>query len=641
MLKISKKDVAILLLLTALGASLRLYGLDFKCLEGDEYFTILEARTLGSNLQSLLYFISLYFWMKAGESDFWLRLLSVVWNLFWIPAMFWLGKKARSRETGLVMAAFAAFSAFAAGYSQQLRFYTFFLLTATLSYGAFFSYLRTSGGSRALLLGTGFVTILSHFFGFLAVLPQATYLFFQKLEARKRITTAITLAILMATGITVLMNPSFQESAWQVLQRFANGKGEYAGARGIGIASLAKIPMTFYFFSLGQFVYPLDWQLSVPGLFLFTLLFLKGMLSLRGTRAFIFLIITFAAGLGAVFIVFESAAPVNTGTSVRYVIFLLPLFYLAVAEGVLSLGRSRNAAAFALLVLAAASFFNLWHGEWSYGGGPQINWRDIGARLKVDSFSSLVLHDGRTGGAAGRYFPKEIKQDNIWKYRETAVPSAEKIFFLSGAWRKGQREESERFLHRLYNEGYAVVRGQVAYPVFFYELKKTDVPGMPFSIYGLEFQDLKLPLKVQYENFKTEVNGMFSLQKGEEADFRLPGIGRRLIVFSNLTGNALADGTPVLEIIVTDKSGNKRNFNLRKGAETGMWDADAIMNGTEAASWRKKAALSGLSMYRGSLRDFKARIFGAAFDLEGLEPSSIFVKALSDMEVHVWGIYPS
>ncbi|WP_423066857.1 glycosyltransferase family 39 protein [Devosia sp. CN2-171] len=53
-----------------------------------------------------------------GDSEFWLRLPSVVFGTLTIPAVYWVGCKPHSRRAGLFAAAILSLAAFHVDYSQ-------------------------------------------------------------------------------------------------------------------------------------------------------------------------------------------------------------------------------------------------------------------------------------------------------------------------------------------------------------------------------------------------------------------------------------------------------------------------------------------------------------------------------------------
>ncbi len=96
-------------------------------------FGILE-HLYNKDLHAPFYFFVLHFWMKLfGEADLTLKLLSVAFGTLNIPVFYFIGKELKSQKGGLTAAAFAAVNSLLIYYSQEVKFYSFIALLASLS----------------------------------------------------------------------------------------------------------------------------------------------------------------------------------------------------------------------------------------------------------------------------------------------------------------------------------------------------------------------------------------------------------------------------------------------------------------------------------------------------------------------------
>lgn len=87
-----------------------------------------------TDLTPPLYFVFLKFFINIfGEHDVSLRFLSVLFGIINIPVMYFAGKELGSKRTGLVAAALCSISSFLIYYSQEVRYYAFIALLATVS----------------------------------------------------------------------------------------------------------------------------------------------------------------------------------------------------------------------------------------------------------------------------------------------------------------------------------------------------------------------------------------------------------------------------------------------------------------------------------------------------------------------------
>ena len=79
-----------------------------------------------------LYYLGLHYVMRLLDNDpFKLRLLSTIFSVLSIAAMYFLGKAVCDRKTGLCAAAFLALSAYGVSFGPMVRPYPLALLLAT------------------------------------------------------------------------------------------------------------------------------------------------------------------------------------------------------------------------------------------------------------------------------------------------------------------------------------------------------------------------------------------------------------------------------------------------------------------------------------------------------------------------------
>jgi uncharacterized membrane protein len=144
----------VLLLLILVGAIFRCYGLTDTSLWLDELFsmngadphtTLKEVYEYSKGDQPPLFFFILHYWLKLfGYTDFAGRLLTVVFGLLGIPAIFFLGKELKNTNLGLAAAFITAINWFHADMSREIRFYPLVFLLSTLSYLFFFRCIKRS-----------------------------------------------------------------------------------------------------------------------------------------------------------------------------------------------------------------------------------------------------------------------------------------------------------------------------------------------------------------------------------------------------------------------------------------------------------------------------------------------------------------
>jgi uncharacterized membrane protein len=143
----------ILLLIVLIGALLRFYKLDFQGLWYDEIhsmngsdpdLTIKQILEYSKTDQPPASFLLLHFWFKIFPfNDFSGRLFSAIIGLLGIVAMYFLGTEIKDSRIGLTTAFLTSINYFHLYYSQEVRFYIFLFLVATLSFLFFVKAMRT------------------------------------------------------------------------------------------------------------------------------------------------------------------------------------------------------------------------------------------------------------------------------------------------------------------------------------------------------------------------------------------------------------------------------------------------------------------------------------------------------------------
>ncbi len=167
-----------------LGLFLRLYHLGSESFWLDEGYSISGAkqslvdifRTAPEDLHPPLYFFLLHGWFKLfGDAEFSARLLSTLFGLLSVFAIFKLGSLLFDEETGLIASLIMSVSVFHVYYSQELRSYTLMAFLAIASFYFFCAYLKQEGRSHRYLVWNivlSFLLLYTHSFAVLVVLTQ-------------------------------------------------------------------------------------------------------------------------------------------------------------------------------------------------------------------------------------------------------------------------------------------------------------------------------------------------------------------------------------------------------------------------------------------------------------------------------------
>jgi mannosyltransferase len=171
-----------LVLLLAASAGVRFLYLTRKPFWFDESFSAEVARISWGNFLHLLwwreanmslYYLLLRMWLQFGQSEFYIRSLSVVVAVATIPVIYWLARLLFDRRVALIAAALLTFNAYSVRYAQEARSYALFLLLATLSSAFLIALVREP--VRRNRVGYVLVSILAVYAHFYALLLLAAH----------------------------------------------------------------------------------------------------------------------------------------------------------------------------------------------------------------------------------------------------------------------------------------------------------------------------------------------------------------------------------------------------------------------------------------------------------------------------------
>ena len=175
-------DSLALLVLMAIGSAIRFSHLTAKPFWFDECFSAEVARLrLGAFLRVIwwreanmsLYYVLLRPWLGFGQSEFFIRSLSVFFAIATIPAIYWLARLIYNRRIALLAAIFFTFNAYNVRYSQEARSYTLFVLLAALSSAFFIAWLRRpTRGHRIGYILSSSLAVYAHFYALLLIVAQ-------------------------------------------------------------------------------------------------------------------------------------------------------------------------------------------------------------------------------------------------------------------------------------------------------------------------------------------------------------------------------------------------------------------------------------------------------------------------------------
>lgn len=184
----------LLVLVTLVAFGLRVFDLAKQSFWYDEAFSVYLARfDLGTitartaaDIQPPLYYYLLNLWMAvAGDSEFAVRFLSLVFGVLTVPLVYVLARRLFNSTAALFAALIATFSALYLWYSQEARMYTLITFLGLLSGYALVRALAPSpvakrAGARWWLVFAlaNIAAIYTHYFAFALLAFQFLYAFY-------------------------------------------------------------------------------------------------------------------------------------------------------------------------------------------------------------------------------------------------------------------------------------------------------------------------------------------------------------------------------------------------------------------------------------------------------------------------------
>lgn len=168
------------------GTALRLAYLASKPFWFDECFSVGLVRLDWRNFLHLLwwreanmslYYLLLHAWLGIvpiyGQSEFFIRSLSVAIAVATLPAIYWLARQLYDRRVALITAALFSANAYSVRYAQEARSYSLFLLLATLSSGFLIAWIRRPvRRNLAFYALTSILAVYAHFYALLLVVAH-------------------------------------------------------------------------------------------------------------------------------------------------------------------------------------------------------------------------------------------------------------------------------------------------------------------------------------------------------------------------------------------------------------------------------------------------------------------------------------
>jgi 4-amino-4-deoxy-L-arabinose transferase-like glycosyltransferase len=217
---------AIVLAITVLALFLRLLFLGQESFWGDELASVRRAQLDWQSFWELisgvpamtLYYILLRFWILLSDSEFTVRILSVIPAVATVPIIYLLGKRLFDAKIGVIAALLLAVNAFHIQYSQEARSYSLLVLLVTLSSLFLIRSMErpSSGMDWAGYIVTSVLAVFAHPFALLVGVAQVSSLVFlprQNVPWGKLIASGILIGVALLPILANVVDDSVDPDA--------------------------------------------------------------------------------------------------------------------------------------------------------------------------------------------------------------------------------------------------------------------------------------------------------------------------------------------------------------------------------------------------------------------------------------------
>ncbi len=644
-----------------LSVLIRMIGLHSHTLVGDDFQSLEEIPKLWANNTSILYFALMHVWAKFGSTEAWLRFPAVVFGTMTIIVGYFFGKAAFDRRSGYLMAMLLATSPMAVFYSQQIRFYSLFLMASLLAYTAFDHYWRRRTMiSLALLLVSDAICLLSHFFGiFVIAIQLSTVLFLSNVRLRWKVALPLLVWILPIVMIYGL-NVGTYNQMYNFLLNIHLTKGQiipdyYGGPRGIGVGNVGKLLLTIYQFALGNGVYPLTYMIVAPVLAFHGVLMVLGC---KQIKKYLFIGVMVVSGILWLFIIFfgvDPLSPKQRGVFSSYLVFLLPIYYLWLCAGTLELRTKIYAmVSCGLIAINIGGLVADRTSSWSLYPAPKFSHLE---GLIREGRPNVIFAEGRAMVRLKYHFPEcEPILEDVSKLRdlEGIRNGPDKILLVCADYRAEMYGQFNAVLKNV-EEHYRLIENLVRYPIFAFLYEKKQRASLatrfvqPQEVMGLEFSDLDLPVRLTFKGETTFLTTAVLVSAGKKASFEANGAPNRgkVVLLSHLIcDEGIPYGSKVGRLVIW-ANGVRLDLPIVKGRHTMSWNDSLSKPRTSSQvaipvySWRKRVHFLGQRYYPGAYKDFQARIYAGLFTLpEPLTIERIEIEVdVPKARLYVWAVF--
>jgi mannosyltransferase len=219
-------NIATLSAIVVIGGCLRVAHLGQKSYSWLELCTVRICGLPFSSFCALLwqfeanmsfYYLLVRLWIKFGDGEAWLRLLSVIFAIASIPVIYAIGKRVSGNSTGLAAALILSVNAAHVAYAQEARSYALLMLLCLLSL-LFFLRMAEFGASNAFAYAlVSALAVYAQFFAVFFLFAQWTSTYWLRrdvLSWKKFLSPILLTAIFIAPALSYMIFRHSGQLTW-------------------------------------------------------------------------------------------------------------------------------------------------------------------------------------------------------------------------------------------------------------------------------------------------------------------------------------------------------------------------------------------------------------------------------------------
>lgn len=318
-----------------------------------------------------LYQIILWGWYKLiGYSDVTGRLLSAIFGVLSVMALYFLGKELFNKKVGVFAAIIISFNEFSIYYAQENRAYSLLLLLSILSTIFFMRLLKDSGKGYFILYILSVISVFyTHYFGFFILLTHIIYLLFCKREWIKwNLKYFLTALVLISFSIFPLLQNIFSlakiDEYWVVMPGWN---------------------FWWYYFI---FYFKSRFLIVLFGLLLIFAFFKLKSIKTTEKSSFVFLVLWISITYGFSYIRSILSTPLLTE---RNTIIVLPAIILLISFGIYQIKKPLFQG-FLIVLIIFSSFYSLIDRSYYYSEKKE-DWRNVLLEVYTENSGNLPIYD--------------------------------------------------------------------------------------------------------------------------------------------------------------------------------------------------------------------------------------------------------